>query len=99
MRAANAVASCPNDGCPLVPFAAVKAPLGYTIALHGCRYCNFDHVVAVATDATGRTRPVARWSYDADARLYVLVEYGRSPPRWLELTCSAIPQKQQREPT
>ena len=90
----DAVASCPNDGCALQPFKTVKAPPGYTLALHGCRFCNFDHIIAVATDASGDVRPVARWAIDSESGLYVLVEeYGRTPPTWLELTCAALPQR------
>ena len=53
MLPTDAVASCPSDGCPLKPFKFVKAPLGYTLALHGCRFCNFDHVVVMGSMAVG----------------------------------------------
>ena len=91
-----AVANCPLDGCPMRPFATVKAPLGFTISLHGCYFCNFDHVVVTASDAGGKTRLVAQWSYIADSGVYILVkEYGRNSPGWIELTCSALPQREQ----
>ena len=98
MLPTDAVASCPYDGCPLRPFEAVKAPLGYTIALYGCRDCNFNYVVAVARDASGHTRPVAQWSLEPTSGLYVLVkEYDRTPPAWLELTRAALPRREQSE--
>src|SRR4051794_33700027 len=97
MRPADPVANCPFDGCPMRPFKLVKAPPGWTIALHGCRFCNFNRVVAVAGDAGGRRRMVAEWSVDPASGLYILVkEYGHNPPAWLDLTCAALPQ---REPT
>ena len=93
----DAVASCPYDGCPLRPFKTVKAPFGYRIALHGCRYCDFNFVVAVAHDegdALEIRREVAQWSVDPASGSYVLVkEYGRNPPGWLELVCSALPER------
>lgn len=93
MKSSAAVASCPFDGCPLRPFASVPAP-GYTIALHGCRFCDFNCVVAVATDPTGKVRPVAQWARDADSGIYVLTkEFDRPPPAWLQLACAALPQR------
>jgi hypothetical protein len=94
MRTYDVMATCPSDGCPLKPFKKVRAPHGYTLALHGCRFCNFDHVVVVAGDSTGRTRLVAQWSIDSASGVYILAkEYGPNPPTWLELTCSALPQR------
>src|SRR5688572_27105385 len=96
MLPTDAVASCPSDGCPLRAFDTVKAPLGFVIELHGCRYCNFNYVVAVARDASGHTRPVGQWSVDPAGGRYVLArEYSRTPPGWLELVCAALSQHQQ----
>ena len=54
--------SCPSEGCRLLPFAVAKATMGYTIRLLGCRYCNYDLVVAVAEDAEGNVLLVAQWN-------------------------------------
>jgi hypothetical protein len=71
-----------------------KASHGWKISLHGCWFCNFDHVRAVASDESGRVRPVADWTVDPASGLYVLwKEHGPNPPGWLELTCSALPQR------
>jgi hypothetical protein len=87
---------CPFDACPMKPFARVKVSLGYTVALHGCRFCNFNHVIAIASDENGSTRMVAQWSFDVGSGLYVLAkEYGTNPPDWLEFTCAALPQGEQ----
>jgi len=80
------------DGCPLRPFASRKASHGFTISLFGRRFCNYDRVLAVASDADGNTRLVATWSVDPTSGLYILrQEHGRNPPGWLDLTCSALP--------
>jgi hypothetical protein len=85
---------CPNDGCRMGPFRRVKAPPGCPIALHGCRFCDFDRVVARATDGSGNGRFVAAWRRDPAGGVYVLEsEHGRNPPGWLELTCAALPQR------
>ena len=90
----KAVAKCSNDGCPMRPFVVFKASHGWAIALHGCRFCDFDHVFAVASDATDRARRVAQWAIDPASGRYVLrKEHGPNPPGWLELTCSALPQR------
>ena len=66
--------------------------VNYTIRLLGCRYCNFNIVVAVAEDPTGRTRPVAQWGYAPDAGMYFLAaEHGPNPPGWLDAVTVALP--------
>jgi hypothetical protein len=94
MRVPEPFGRCPFDSCPLPAFAVVKAPPGCTIALHGCRYCDFNYVLAVATDTCGNRRLIAQWSYNTDSGLYLLVkEYGPNPPGWIDLTCSALPER------
>src|SRR5688572_4825759 len=83
--------TCPSDGCPLRPFVEVRVSLGYTIRLHGCRFCNFNYVVGVASDPTGKTRPVGQWAYKKDTGEYILVqESGRNPPGWLDAAAAAL---------
>jgi hypothetical protein len=73
-------------------FRQVKAPPGCTIALHGCRYCNFDCVFAIASDATGANRVVGRWGVSPTSGQYVLTEEcGPNPPAWLDLIRAALP--------
>ncbi|HJZ57648.1 MAG TPA: hypothetical protein VKE74_21960 [Gemmataceae bacterium] len=93
-RSAKLVYNCPSDSCPLRPFAAVRAGLGCTIRLHGCRYCNFNHVVAIAEEPGGKLRPVAQWSYSQEAGMYLLAaEHGPNPPGWLDAIANALPQR------
>lgn len=93
----KAVANCPYDTCPMTPFAKVKATHGFTIALHGCRYCNFNLVIAVASDANGKERRVAQWHPSSELQLYILDrEYGHNPS-WFALACSALPTHKQPE--
>lgn len=96
---ARLVPRCPFAGCPMRPFKQVKTGHGWTISLCGCRFCNFNYVVALASDNTGRTRPVAQWSFGTASGLYVLAkEYGTHPPEWIDLTCAALPRPRQPEP-
>jgi hypothetical protein len=96
MTRSEIAGTCPYDACPLQPFAAVKVGLGWTITLHGCHYCDFNHVVGVAADVAGRSRLVAVWGYKPDERRYVLAEeHGHNPPDWLDLADSALPKRTQ----
>ena len=99
MPATEPVAKCPYDACPLRPFRRVQAPPGCTIALHGCRFCNFNFVVAVATDASGDNRLVGQWSVSPTSGQYVIVkEYGPNPPAWLDIVRAALPNRELTKP-
>jgi hypothetical protein len=99
MRASESIAKCPNDARPMVPFARRKAGQGWTIALLGCAYCNHDHVIAVASDESGNSRFVGWWHRDPVSGEYILTrEDENNPPGWLELTCSALPQRRSSNP-
>ncbi len=99
MRPRESLPNCPYDGCPLKPFARMKAPRGCTIALHGCRFCNFNFVVAVATDASRGNRLVGQWSVSPTSGQYVIVkEYGPNPPAWLDIVRAALPNRELTKP-
>jgi hypothetical protein len=90
------VAKCPYDACPMARFGESKVSYGYTISLYGCVYCDFNFVVAAATDANDNTRLVAQWSLDSTSGLYVLRKVcEHNPPSWVELACSALPKNRQ----